>query len=65
MHPLVKKFDRKFNVVIYGVKENPEHTNRHTRQAKDLDSVTTITNSLAPGITKGSVRDCTRLGKYS
>ena len=45
--------------------ENPEHTNRHARLAKDLESVITITNSLVPGVTKGSVRDCTRLGRYS
>ena len=60
-----KKFDRKFNIVIYGIKENPEHTNRHARLAKDLESVITITNSLVPGVAKGSVRDCTRLGRYN
>ena len=60
-HPV----DSKFNLVIYGIKEHPKGTQRHIRSTQDLDTVTSILSSLHPSIAHYSVRDCTRLGKFS
>ena len=57
--------ERKYNVVIYGIDENPADTNRKARLANDLQSALSVTKSLVPSISQWSIRDCVRLGKYS
>ena len=56
--------NRKYNVVIYGVNENPERTSRHLRLSKDVESVTSTLQSLDLKDTEHCIRDCIRLGKY-
>ena len=57
--------DRKYNLVVYGMKENEKGTKRHIRSANDIEAATTILSSLHSSITEYSVIDCIRLGKYS
>ena len=56
--------DRKFNVVIYGVKECTKGTPRHERLNHDLDKVTSIVTEGDNSISPLSIRDLLRLGKY-
>ena len=55
--------DRKFNLIIYGVKEQPKGTLRHIRAAQDEETIISILSSVHSSITKYSVRDCFCLGK--
>lgn len=56
--------DRKFNVVIYGIKENPVNTPRATRTKADIKSCTEILTQANDEITHHCIRDCFRLGKF-
>ena len=57
--------DRKFNLVVYGVREQPKGTQRHIRSRQDEEIITLILSSIHSSISEYSVRDCFRLGKYS
>lgn len=57
--------DRRFNLVIYGIKESPKGTQRHIRSAHVIEAATSILSSVDSSITELSIRDCYRLGKYS
>ena len=57
--------DRKFNVVLYGISENPKGTKKSLRQIRHFESVSSIVNAVDSGISGHSIRDCTRLGKFS
>ena len=57
--------ERKFNIAVYGLEECQKGTPRHEWMTRDMDSVTSIVQSACPSLTEHSVRDCTRLGKYS
>ena len=57
--------DRKFNVVLYGISENPKGTKKSLRQIRDFESVSSIVNAVDSDISGHSIRDCTRLGKFS
>ena len=57
--------DRKFNLVIFGIKESPKGTKRHVRSADDIKAASSILSSVNPEISEFSIRDCYRLGKYS
>jgi len=57
--------DRKFNVVIYGIKENPSGIPRSARTKSDIDSSLHILKEANNDITEHSIRDCLRLGKFS
>jgi len=56
--------DRKFNVVIYGVKENPTGTARSTRAKSDIESCVQILKQTNDEINYQSIRDCIRLGRF-
>ena len=56
--------DRKFNIVMYGVRESPQHTNKHARLTSDVESAASTLQSLDSKAIKSSIRDCIRLGKY-
>ena len=67
-HPPVQSThgtDRKFNLVIYGIQENPTRTPRHLRSTNDLTKCLHILNDIHPGMSTNPVRDCTRLGKFT
>ena len=57
--------DRKFNLVIYGVKEHPKGTDRRARSKSDIDNCVRILKQADNDINIQSVRDCVRLGKFN
>ena len=57
--------DRKFNVVVYGIKESPTGTQRSSRTKSDIDSCVNILNKANGDISDLSIRDCLRLGKFN
>ena len=57
--------NRKFNLIVYGVPECPKGTPWTTRACRDLNSVSSVVSSIDGSVTKSSIRDCYRLGKYS
>ncbi len=59
------RFDKKYNIVIQGIDECPSGTSKYKRDRQDLDSVVEVVNVLDSSLTKDSVCDCFRLGKYS
>ena len=56
--------DRKFNLVIYGVKENPTGTQRRARIKADIEKCVQILKQADDDISIQSMRDCLRLGKF-
>ena len=56
--------DRKFNVVIYRIKECNKGTPRHERLKHDVERVTQIVTEGENSISPLSIRDLFRLGKY-
>ena len=57
--------DRKLNVVVYGLKENPSNTNRQERLQMDVKNVISFFSKLESPVSESSIKDCYRLGKYS
>ena len=62
---LVSPEERKFNVIIYGIKECKKGTPRHVRMNHDMKSVSEIIQSICPDITCQAIRDSVRLGRYT
>ncbi len=62
---LADQTSRKFNVVVYGIKEKPKGSLKHTRLIQDTDDVSEVFKKLDSSISAQSIRDCTRLGKYT
>lgn len=59
-------FDRKFNIVIYGIPESPSGTSRFARGRHDFGEVHLVISSLEQDSNhSSSLRDCRRLGKYA
>lgn len=56
--------DKKFNIVIYGIKECPPKTTKPARLEQDLQNIANAFNKAELPININSVRDCFRLGKY-
>lgn len=56
--------DRKFNIVMFGITENPPDTRRPDRIKYDMTNCLNIITKLNPEINSQSIRDCLRLGKY-
>ena len=56
--------ERRFNVLIYGLKESNKGTSRHKREAEDLAAVGDVLAVLDIQ-SASAVRDCIRLGKYN
>lgn len=57
--------DRKLNLVLYGLKENPEKTPKLERLQKDLDNVLSVFASINVKVEANSIKDCYRLGKFN
>ena len=55
---------RKFNLVLHGIPENPHGTSLRSRLRQDHDKVTSVLGDSVPSLSSVSVRDCLRLGKY-
>ena len=55
---------KKFNLVLYGIKECPKGTPRHSRLVSDLKSVADILSSIDTQVSQLSIRDNYQLGKY-
>ena len=63
--PVDSNSNRKFNFVVYGIKEQPKGTPRHMRLIEDAKDVSDVIRKLDASIPDNSVCDCTRLGKFS
>ena len=61
----VSPSERKFNLVVYGIKESKKGTPKHKRMSNDLVAASEIINKICPDITGQAIRDCLRLGKYT
>ncbi len=57
--------DRRFNLVVYGMKECQKGTSRQDRTIQDTDSATSIIANIDNQFMAQSMRDCFRLGKYT
>ena len=56
---------RKYNIVLYGLKECEKGTNRSTRMKQELEQVTQILTGIEKGVNPQNIRDSFRLGKYA
>ena len=64
-HQSALPVDRKFNIVIYGLRESPANTNRYNHMQHDLDCLIMMFSELKlNNITYGSIKDFYRLGKH-
>ena len=61
---ITQSTDRKFNLVIFGIDESPNGTNRSDRAKFEVDSTVSILTKINANINPTSIRDCFRLGKY-
>ena len=57
-------YDRRFNVVIYGIKKPTQSTNRSTRKLQDTSKVEENGGSLNSAVSKNSICVYVQLGKY-
>ena len=57
--------DRKFNLVIYGVKENPKRTQRRACTKLDIEACVQVLKQPDDDIIVQSIRDCIHLGKFN
>ena len=62
---LVSPDERRFNVIIYGIKECKKGTPRHVRTSNDMKSVSDIIQGICPDIPSQAIRDSVRLGRYT
>lgn len=56
--------DRKFNVIVYGIEENPQGTQKHLRTQNDLKNLLAVLSELNTTIDSTAIKDLFRLGKY-
>ena len=56
--------DRKFNLVIKGIKESPAGTTRSVRSKHDFGEAFSVLSKLDGDIHQVSVRECFRLGRF-
>ncbi len=57
-------FDRKSNIVVFGVEEQPPGMARHLRTSQNLKVVGALLSQLDSSVSNLSIRDCFRLGRY-
>ena len=57
--------ERRFNLVLYGVRESPEGTNLYDQIKSDNQNALTILHKINPSITDLLIRGCFRIGKFS
>ena len=56
--------DRKFNIVMFGIKESPPKTPKTERLEHELQCITNAFANVDLPIQANCIRDCIRLGKY-
>ena len=55
----------KFNVILFGIPEQPQGSSRFTRSQNDFSAISTTTSKLESDSNhKSSIRDCRRIRKY-
>ncbi len=57
--------DRKFKLIVYGIKESPKGTSRIDRVRKDTQAISELLQDVDDSVPHQSIRDCIRLGKYN
>ena len=57
--------DRKFNVIIYGIRESPPNTPRAARINSDLDNLQDALSNIDKSLNTTSIQDFHRLGKFN
>ena len=62
--PASPNSERKYNIIVYGIKECPKGSSRRIRMTKDTEAVSSIIKTIDSQISDQSLRDCFRLGKY-
>ena len=60
----ISREDRKFNLVIYGIRESPKDSFRIIRMIHDHDLALSTLQKVLPVINKHRIKDCHRLGRY-
>ena len=55
---------RKNNVIVYGISECSADLSRLQRIKKDLDATTALFNKIDADISRASIQECFRLGRY-
>jgi len=63
-YPSTTNNERKFNIVVYGVAENPQNTNRKQRMKNDMEKVMEALSETDIDIEPSDIKDLYRLGKY-
>ena len=58
------QFQRRLNLIIFGMDEYSKETPRHVRKLKDHSISADILSSIDPQVTSNSISDCFRLGKF-
>lgn len=56
---------RKFNVLIFGIKESNKGTHRHERHKQVMTNVGEVLSTIDPLVSETSICDCFRLGRFS
>lgn len=62
--PAHAPYERKFNLLIFGMKECSKGTLKRQRDQSDLDEVSQILSTVDPSMSSNSIHDYFRLGKY-
>jgi len=60
----IRNDERKFNIVPYGIAENPQNTNRQVRMKKDMENIMEALCATDIDIEPSDIKDLYRLGKY-
>jgi len=55
--------DKKFNVIVYGVKECPKGTPKHAQSESDLKSVVSVLSKVDNSVKSQSIKDVYHLGR--
>ena len=56
--------EKKFNIVVYGIPECPQNTNRQIRAKKEVDNVIEALSKTDTNILSSDIKDLHQLGKY-
>ena len=62
--PSIGTSERKFNIVVYSIPENPPKTNKETRVKEDLNILLTLFQEIDSSIESNAIKDFFRLGKF-
>ena len=63
-YPKHEKHEKKYNIVVYGIKESVKGSYRSSRCKHDFQAISDVIRNVDNSVPETSVRDCTRLGKY-